>query len=305
MVVTYGESQEDTVVYIRSKQVVLSAMIAFLAITGCRSSRSQLTGTACKETSRSVERELVANSSVEENKKANCPLKRGEVAALKRPSRATHPTTVPEGTDAEAITQSPSTPFAPKGLCPISPAERMAGDSIPSGYQARLDELSRVGTQLAKSAQGTDTKFHFDAIYNPRRASTCHTEAGHILVTSSLLERVQTRHQLAAALALEMAEYIREQDAVNERRAALAGEVPQDSKLSDKSFASDKPTEKEINETASQLLSRAGFEQIDVVAMRQDLNGLFAGTMHAVARPRSDSTMPEPKWNGPRPSTAN
>ncbi|MBX9656182.1 hypothetical protein K2Y11_21410 [bacterium] len=291
--------------WIRSKHVVLSAVIVFLAITGCRSSRSQLTGTASKDTSRSIERELVADKSVEETGKPNCPLKRGEVAALKRPSRATHPTTVPEDAGADSITQTPSTPFSPKGLCPISPAERMAGDSIPSGYQARLDELSRVGTQLAKGAQGTDVKFHFDAIYNPRRASTCHTEAGHILVTSSLLERVQTRHQLATALALEMAEYIREQDAMNERRAALAGEVSQDAKLSDKSFASDKPTEKEVNEAASQLLARAGFEQIDVVAMRQDLNGLFAGTMHAAARPRSDSTMPEPKWNGPRPSTAN
>lgn len=290
---------------LRSKRVIVSGMLAVMAITGCRSNRSQLMGTASKETSRSVERELVADTSVEENKRSNCPLKRGEVAALQRPSRASHPTTVPESADAEAVTQSPSTPFSPKGLCPISPAERMAGDSIPSGYQARLDELNRVGAQLAKSAQGADAKFHFDAIYNPRRASTCHTEAGHILVTSSLLERVQTRHQLATALALEMAEYIREQDVANERREAMAGEIQSDAKLSDTSFASDKPTEKEVNETASQILARAGFEQIDVVAMRQDLNGLFAGTMHAAARPRSDSTMPEPKWNGPRPATAN
>ncbi len=148
-------------------------------------------------------------------------------------------------------------------------------------------------------------QFQFDSIYNPRRASTCHTDAGHILVTSSLLERVQTRHQLATALALEMAEYIREQESLRDRRAAVTAGVPTDAKLTDPSIASDKATEEQINQTASQLLTQAGFEQINIVAMRADLQGILAGTLHAAARPRSDSSIPDPKWNGPRPATAN
>ena len=296
----------------QSARILLSCLFVGLFLVGCRSNRSQMIGTAAKDAGNLSSRDLVKHTptSSKENSAGSekCPLEKvlDKRSETDRPSRtivlANHET---EAGESAPLTQSPTAPFAPKSLCPISPAELMDSGPIPTGYQARLDELNRVGAQLAKGAQGVDAKFQFDSIYNPRRASTCHTEAGHILVTSSLLERVQTRHQLAAALAIEMAEYIREQEHSIDRRAAVTAGVPKDAKLSDPSLSSDKATEAEINETASQLLTRAGFEQIDVVAMRADLQGLLAGSLHATARPRSDGTIPEPKWNGPQPATAN
>lgn len=214
-------------------------------------------------------------------------------------------TTPPESESEVAEAPPPSEPFEAKPLCPISPAELLDSSPIPAGYQARLDELDRLGRQLAKASPIPDVRFQFESMYNPRRASTCHTQAGHILVTSAMLERVQTRHQLASALALEMARYIREQEMADRREAIAASGVPADAQLDGPLNQHAEATPEQIEQTASDLLARAGFENVDIVAMKESLQALTAEVAHTVAKPKKRWTVDEPQWDGPSPVAAN
>jgi predicted Zn-dependent protease len=184
--------------------------------------------------------------------------------------------------------------FSPKPLHPLSPAQRIEPGPLPTGYQMRVDSLNQIGQQLASAATSRDVRFQFETIYNPRRAATYHTEAGHVLVTSSLLERVETRHQLAAALALEMAELIQESEIADESRSLTAAGIPQTASLNGKAPLASTPAENEIDQMAADLLNRAGFGSLNLAAVKRDLGGLTGSTAHATAKPASDAAEPRP-----------
>jgi hypothetical protein len=215
-----------------------------------------------------------------------------------------------EGSDvAAAVVDRPVERFDPAPIHPLSPAAQIVPGPLPKGYQARMDELQKLGKQLAESVSSTRRTFQFDTVYNPRRADTLHTEAGHILVTSAFLERVETRHQLAGALAMEMAEVLREdQQSEDKAEQAVAG-VPAAAIAAKVSVSN----EADIHATASKILARSGFDHLDLSALSRDLKGmLVVSNPPAAALPtvggentKAETSGPEPAWSGPQPSLAN
>ncbi|MBY0586931.1 hypothetical protein K2X85_07130 [bacterium] len=201
--------------------------------------------------------------------------------------------------------------FHPDPIHPLSPGARIEAGPLPRGYQARLDEYLKIGQQLGESVPTSKRRFQFDTVYNPRRADALHTEAGHILVTSAFLERVETRHQLAGALAMEMAEVLREDEKLTEKQSLATAGVPV--AALDRQPTSTPPTEADIHTTASKILAQAGFDRLDLSAVSKDLKGFLLASSNTAAKlpavdednakDRASST--EPAWPGPQRSMAN
>jgi hypothetical protein len=201
--------------------------------------------------------------------------------------------------------------FDPEPIDPLSPAAQIKPGPMPKGYRARMNEFEQLGAKLSDSIPTSKRRFQFDTVYNPRRAETIHTEAGHILVTSAFLERVETRHQLAAALALEMAEVLREDEKVAQKQGLASAGVP--APAVNQNVSATLPTEEELQATASKILARAGFDRLDIDAVSRDLKGLLVDAAHSTAKlpttgeisTEADPRGKEPTWSGPRPSLAN
>jgi hypothetical protein len=204
--------------------------------------------------------------------------------------------------------------FEPDPIHPLSPAAQIEPGPLPQGYQARLDEFHRLGTKLADGIPASRRRFQFDTVFNPRRADTLHTEAGHILVTSAFLERVETRHQLAAALAMEMAEVIREDERAG-RTSTPTGTAETGRSAVGSVASNPRPapsSAEEIQSTASKILVRAGFRELDLAVVSRDLQGLFADASRTTKLPttgelpsRPDPATNEPAWAGPKQTLAN
>ncbi len=201
--------------------------------------------------------------------------------------------------------------FDPAPIDPLSPAAQIKPGPMPKGYRARMDEFEQLGAKLSESVATSKRRFQFETVYNPRRAETIHTEAGHILVTSAFLERVETRHQLAAALALEMAEILKEDERVAQKQSLASAGVPESAVK--QNVPATLPSEEELQVTASKILARAGFDRLDIDAVSRDLKGLLADATHSTAKLPTTGEMPaspdsrgkEPTWPGPQPSLAN
>jgi hypothetical protein len=171
--------------------------------------------------------------------------------------------------------------FDPEPIDPLSPAAQIKPGPMPKGYRARIDEFEQLGAKLSESVATSKRQFQFETVYNPRRAETIHTDAGHILVTSAFLERVETRHQLAAALALEMAEILKEDEKLAQKQSLASAGVP--APAVDQNVSPSLPTEEQLQATASKILARAGFDQLDIDAVSRDLKGLLADATHSTA----------------------
>lgn len=201
--------------------------------------------------------------------------------------------------------ERPVEPTSLAPLSPLSPAKRIQSRDMPRSYQARLDELQRIGTQLAAAAEGVDAKFLFDIVYNPNRADTCHTESGTILVTTSLLEKLETSGQLAVAVALEMAKQIREVEQkkwVADQKAAVSAKG-EGIVVNNQPVETHEARPDEVHRTASELLARAGFSSIDVAAVKRDIDGLAGLGKSRIEK--TSAAAAEPKWPGPAQAIAN
>lgn len=280
-----------------------------IVIAGCRSPGSMLSSATDSPIDRTASTEQIAESidaslRQKESREQSAnkeELAVGQIAVGSRP-RDNESSSATVGKDAlisanmdgppiaEQAAAAAMPPFAPSTLNPLSPAERMISAEIPPGYQARVDELGRLGGQLAAAAKAVNADFAFDVVYNPKRADTCHTDAGHILVTSAMMERLKTRNQLAVAIALEMAEHIRQLEQkrwIREQTEAVkpSTELVSDVIVNNQKIESEPITPVQIQRTASELLTRAGFSSVDLAAVQHDIQGLLADPADASATP--------------------
>lgn len=123
--------------------------------------------------------------------------------------------------------------------------------------------LQPVGRDLARVAKEKNTAFNFSTLLNPN-PRVHHTANGHIYVSSGLLERVATKDELAAVLALEMAEFLAEKEAPTNSAVTLAS-------ATEDGFPVTAIDPTIVDRRAGEILRAAGYAKADVRAARAKL----------------------------------
>lgn len=123
--------------------------------------------------------------------------------------------------------------------------------------------LQPVGRDLARAAKEKNTEFDFSTLLNPN-PRVHHTANGHIYVSSGLLERVANKDELAAVLALEMAEFLAEKET-----PAAGAVIPASG--TDESFPVHAVDPTVVDQRAGAILRAAGYGKADVRAARAKL----------------------------------
>lgn len=212
---------------------------------------------------------------------AGCQSLQSQLAGRGQPSGKTETTSAskprneekPEPTSAEAkpVGQSAVAPLpvpavnSPPKPAPVA-AEAKASESI-----AMAEEVPVVGKLLAEQFRESEVRFQFDSIKNPR-SRLFHTPDGHIYVSEGLLKRIERKEDLAAVLAMEMAQLAEERRAqfgssTDETPPPAATGTPTPSTNRAKTPSEDKTADLK----AKELVKKAGFSPTAVVRMRQQL----------------------------------
>lgn len=134
---------------------------------------------------------------------------------------------------------------------------------LPNRRQLRTDksdpaifkQLALVGRDLAEHAPSREITFEFLPLHN-QQPRVHHTEDGQIYVTTGLLERVTDKNELAAILAIEMAEALSERETSDVAMAAAEG------------WTNRQATGDTIDRLASRILSQAGYPATELSAAR-------------------------------------
>lgn len=153
-------------------------------------------------------------------------------------------------------------------------------EDAPSSQTTRTaTELQRsiapIGRSLAASVPDSKIRFEFGSLRNTR-PQVCHTPDGYISVSSGILERLNGREELAAVLALEMAELLVEQQQTPPDVPWLPSAGPGDDErelaLAAKLQRQQQPiTTANVQSLAGQILASAGFREVDVLAVQQNI----------------------------------
>lgn len=159
------------------------------------------------------------------------------------------------------------------------------------------NDLAKVGTRLADAAKDEKVAFVFDTLYNPR-PRVYHTNDGHIYISNGMFEQLASVDELAAVLALEMAEYLAEQEIDPDLPEApkLPATGPEDA-MRERALAvklakgKARPAHEEIPRVASSLLDRAGFDSRKLDAVRGKLQNLAITTSPAEPVPATPEKM--------------
>lgn len=157
------------------------------------------------------------------------------------------------------------------------PVEAVASAKTGKGGRGQLDN---VGKRLAAAASDAGVKFQFDLVYNPR-PRTYHFPDGHVYVSSGMLEELKTADDLAAVLALEMAQLLAEKKAAGSeiaKTAAPATGAGDDFRLqalaAKESERAVRPEEVRLG--AQSILEKAGYRSSNLAAVRERVNRFSA-----------------------------
>jgi hypothetical protein len=149
---------------------------------------------------------------------------------------------------------------------PVNLRPEQFSQRLPNRRQLRTDksdpamykQLAIVGRDLAKAAPVRDIKFEFLPLQNTQ-PRVHHNEGGKIYVTTGLLERVTDKNELAAILAMEMAESLIEQQQSVLASAAAEG------------WTNRNPNSNSVEQVAAQLLDQAGYRSSDLASAKTKL----------------------------------
>lgn len=166
-----------------------------------------------------------------------------------------------ESTELAELTLDPGVSQSVEMVSIVSPHESSAPLSGSWEYQ-----LGKMGNLLAsqleeKESEGLKIRFH--VLHNPR-PKIHHTSAGDIFVTDGMMAGLSSQQELAAVLAPEIAQLVEE---YRERPRGVedsAQAIPQNSLHADPaerlSVATPKVSHDRVQQLASDLLARSGFE---------------------------------------------
>lgn len=157
-------------------------------------------------------------------------------------------------------------------------------------------QLEPLARQLAGVAGKPGLSFSVEVLKSAR-PRIYHCDDGQVFVSTGLLDRLESADELAAVLALEMAEALIEQQAPMAGRPDLPATGPDDElrerALRDKIARSTSPaSQRQIEWLAGQLLERAGLHAAQVPTAVARLKALEAGEAPAmdVTRPPGRTT---------------
>lgn len=165
------------------------------------------------------------------------------------------PEAKPTGEPATAVPAVGSATAAPKPT--VGPARK------------RLDAVAQ---RLAAAAADAGVKFQFDLVYNPR-PRTYHFPDGHVYVSSGMLDELKSADDLAAVLALEMAQLLEEKkaDQTTLVKTAAPPTGPDDdfrqhalaAKLKEQAVRPD-----DVRAGAQRILDKAGYRSANLASVR-------------------------------------
>lgn len=174
----------------------------------------------------------------------------------------------------------------PAPAIPGEPVETVAShrqstsDPAAELHESLLESIEPIGRSLAGGVEDSKVRFEFGSLMNPRPL-VCHTPGGHISVSSGMLSKLRSHEELAAVLALEMAELLVERQAEPPEEAGLpsagAADDAIDLALASKIQDQRRPqTVSNIRSVAQNLLLRAGYPEVDVAAMHANIENWTA-----------------------------
>jgi predicted Zn-dependent protease len=162
--------------------------------------------------------------------------------------------------------------------------------ATPTATRSLRDQVEPLGAKLAQHSPRKQMKLEFGYLENPTPRGH-HTSSGHVFVTTGMLSQLSNADELAAVLALEVAEMLAELE-LNDSQPepsvvqvnaefdhsgdhAVAGKLAADTR---------RPNPSEVDRIARELLNKAGFSHVDLSTIRSKL-----ATIHGPAKSREQS----------------
>lgn len=149
-------------------------------------------------------------------------------------------------------------------------------DSDSPSIESLQQDIVPIGRNLAAGVTDASVQFEFGMLRN-LRPQVCHTPDGYISVSSGLLAKLKSKEELAAVLALEMAECLVERQQTPPDSPSLpaigSDDAARDLALAAKIQRQQQPiTDGNVHSLAETLLQQAGYQRIDIAGLRKNLD---------------------------------
>lgn len=214
--------------------------------------------------------------------------KRSTTASAAKDTPAVTKTAEKAKADSTAEMASTKSAVPTKSALPAkSPTESAAVKPVKAVADAKSgrtprERLEEVGSRLAAASSDTGMKFQFDSLYNPR-PKTHHWADGRIYITTGMIEELKTPDDLAAVLALEMAQLLAEKKAGGSGSEIVKASMPSTGpgdQFRDHALAAKIATQsirpEDVRASAQQILDKAGFRSANVAAVREKIQRFAA-----------------------------